>query len=219
MRVSQLTVDDELIEADDASGAMRRCIATGDSKPVDGLIRFVVGPDTALVPDLAHVLPGRGIWVSSNRDAIVRASKGLFSKAAKSAVQVDPDLAGRIETLLVKRIVSFLSLSRRANEIIMGYTKVEAAFAEPKTPIASLIIASDSGASDRRKVLQMAARRDPQPHVIGILTSDEISLAFGRENVVHAALKHGGLAERVWVETGKLTGFRPLIPKDWGPEA
>ena len=212
---------DEEFDEDETSdsnlaGPLRRCIATGERKPIESLIRFVVGPDRFVVPDLAQTLPGRGVWVSCERNAIAKASKGLFAKALKMPAQAAVDLNDRIEALLVQRLVSLLGFSRRAGEIIMGFTKVEAAFSDPRVDIACLLIASGSGPSDRRKLLQFVARRDPRPHVTGILTSDEISLAFGRENVVHAALKRGGLAVRVWAEAERLSGFRPLIPEGWG---
>ena len=61
----------------------RRCIATGEVKPAASLIRFVVGPDSDLVPDLRARLPGRGIWVSTDRKALETAvKKNLFAKAA-----------------------------------------------------------------------------------------------------------------------------------------
>ncbi|MBC7156104.1 MAG: DUF448 domain-containing protein, partial [Rhodobacteraceae bacterium] len=69
----------------------RRCIATGLSAPTAGLVRFVVGPDGVVWPDVAAKLPGRGIWVSAERAALDRAvAKGLFSRAAKRAVTVPP---------------------------------------------------------------------------------------------------------------------------------
>ena len=67
----------------------RRCIATGDSMPTHGLIRFVVSPDGMIVPDLGERLPGRGIWVSADRSAIMQAvERKLFARAAKAQVNV-----------------------------------------------------------------------------------------------------------------------------------
>ena len=62
----------------------RRCIATGEVQPKRGLIRFVVGPEGEIFPDLAEKLPGRGIWVAADRAALRKAAgKGLFARAAK----------------------------------------------------------------------------------------------------------------------------------------
>lgn len=199
------------------TGPVRKCAATGERSPVERMIRFVRGPDGAVVPDLAQTLPGRGVWLLSTRAAIEKAAKGGFSKGFKAPVQAPSELAATIEALLVRRIVDLLGFARRAGEITMGFTKVEEAFRDPAAAIDCLIVASGSGPADRGKLLQMAARREHPPLIVGLLTSDEISLAFGRENVVHAALKRGGLASRVRVEADRLSGFRPLVPKDWGP--
>ena len=51
----------------------RRCIATGESQPKSELVRFVVGPEGQIVPDLLNRLPGRGIYVSADRVAIDKA--------------------------------------------------------------------------------------------------------------------------------------------------
>ena len=69
---------------DRQGGPDRKCIATGDVQPKFGLIRFVTGPDGQIVPDVLEKLPGRGIYVSADRDALEQVSKkGLFAKAAR----------------------------------------------------------------------------------------------------------------------------------------
>jgi uncharacterized protein len=205
--------DDE----DDESGPLRKCAATGERRPATEMIRFVLSPDGEAVPDLAQTLPGRGAWVLSARSAVEKAAKGGFSKAFKSQARAPVDLATRIETQLARRMVDLLGFARRAGQITMGFTKVEQALREGTIEVDCLVIASGSGPSDRGKLLQLAARREFPPLVIGLLTADEIGLAFGRENVVHAALERGGLAARIRAEAERLSGFRPLVPKDWGP--
>ena len=85
----------------------RRCIATGETGPKAGLIRFVVGPEGEIVPDLAGKLPGRGIWVSADRAALEKAAKrGLcFARSAKAPVKVPDGLLETVEALLVRRLV------------------------------------------------------------------------------------------------------------------
>jgi hypothetical protein len=211
--------EDEPPEQDAELGPVRRCAASGERLPQSRLIRFALSPDGIVTPDLAQTLPGRGVWVAATRDAIAKAAKGAFAKGFKAAVKAPPDLADQLDAMLARRIVDLLGFARRAGEIVMGFTKVEAALKDPVEGVACLLIASGSGPSDRGKLLQAAARRSPPPLILGILSSDEISLAFGRENVVHAALKRGGLAARVQTEADRLSGFRPLVPKDWGSSA
>ena len=69
---------------DRSDGPERKCIATGEVQPKHGLIRFVIGPESQIAPDLAEKLPGRGIWVSADRAALAKAAKkGLFARAAR----------------------------------------------------------------------------------------------------------------------------------------
>jgi uncharacterized protein len=204
------------IEPED-SGPQRKCVVTGERHPVERMIRFVRSPDGEAVPDLVQNLPGRGVWVLAEAGALEKAAKSAFSKGFKAPTRAPDDLAQRIEGMLARRMSDLLGFARRAGEIVMGFAKVEEALMDPKRPVDCLIVASGSGPSDRGKLLQLAARRDPRPLVLGSLNSAEISLAFGRENVVHAALYRGGLAARVRAEADRLSGFRPLVPKEWGP--
>ncbi|MEO1551705.1 MAG: DUF448 domain-containing protein, partial [Pseudomonadota bacterium] len=106
--------------------AERRCIATGESQPRAGLIRFAVSPDGQLVPDLAERLPGRGIWVTADKAALDKAAKkGLFARAAKAQVEVPEDLAAQIDGLLVRRITDLLALARKAGQAVAGKEKVK----------------------------------------------------------------------------------------------
>jgi uncharacterized protein len=197
-------------------GSLRRCIATGDVQTPSVMVRFVVGPENVIVPDVAHKLPGRGFWVSANREAIVRASgRGSFAKAAKSAVTCPSSLADQVEGLLVKRCIEFLGLARRAGQAIVGFAQVEEILRDKRGRIAALVEASDSGAADRGKLVGYA-RRHGQIPVVGCLTQAEIGLAFGRESVVHAALTAGMLAVRFVTEAERLGGFRVLCPPEWG---
>jgi hypothetical protein len=180
------------------------------------MVRFVVGPEGAVVPDVAQKLPGRGCWVSADRAAIAKAcEKGLFSKSFKASVKCPSDLGSQVELLLVKRCIEHLGLARRAGHVIIGYAQVEEAFRKRDGRIAALVEASDSGPADRGKLVKYA-RISGDVAVVGALSSQEIGLAFGRESVVHAALASGALAARFLVEAGRLGGFRVLCPPDWG---
>ena len=82
-------------------GPLRRCFATDEVRAKADLIRFVVGPDGRIVPDLAERLPGRGLWLTARRDIVATAiKKRLFQRAARAAVKVEDGLPQRIEELL-----------------------------------------------------------------------------------------------------------------------
>jgi hypothetical protein len=201
----------------DMTGAARerRCIVSGEILPEARLLRFVRGPEGDLVPDVDAKLPGRGLWIRADRSAITQAvARNLFAKAAKGPVVADKDIAERAEARLVDRILAHLGLARRAGELLLGFDQVEKALRSPPPP--AVIIEAAEAAPDGRRKLQAAARAGGHtPFVIGAVTNSELSLALGRENVVHAALKPGRIAERLIFEAARLSGFRPLRPWVW----
>jgi len=181
----------------------RRCIVTMESQPKAGLIRFCVGPDAQVVPDLLGRLPGRGIYVVADRKAIEKAAtKGLFSRAARQPVKAPDGLADQVEGLLVRRVVDLLSLARKAGDAITGYEKVKDWLV--KGQAFALIQASDGSERGKSK-LRPPEGRD---RFIGCLTAQEMGLAFGREHAIHGALAAGGLTTRVVEEAARLAGIR-----------
>ena len=200
-----------------ARGVERKCIATGQILPVDKLIRFVAGPDGAVVPDLARKLPGRGLWVEASRASVeLAARKNAFSRAAKAQLKASAGLADLVENLLAGRVLQSLGLARRAGELTWGYDRVSAAISAGRA--AWMIEAADGAADGRRKLLQIAARQDVPPRLIGAFPEAEIGLALGLENVIHLAFLAGRGAERWTRDVERLSGFRPLLPESWREE-
>jgi len=182
----------------------RRCIATGDTQAKCGLIRFVVGPDSAVVPDILGKLPGRGIWVSSERKALELAlKKGLFARSAKAAVKTPDDLVAEVERQLAHRVVELVSLSRKSGAAVAGFEKVKSWLADGRAKV--LLQASDGSARGKGKLWTPEGGR-----FFGMLTGAELGLAFGRESVIHGALGAGGLTTRVVEEATRLAGFREI---------
>jgi uncharacterized protein len=209
---------------DDEAMRERKCIVSGQVRDETHLIRFVVSPDGEVTPDLAAKLPGRGMWVSADRGSIEKAvAKNHFSKAAKENVKASADLATRVEKLLVRRMTDDLGMAKRSGALVSGFDNVLRELDSAKGP-ALLVEASDGAADGRRKLVGSAKARGYRLPLIDVLTSQEISLALGRENVIHAALKSGALAERLIFEAGRLSGFRASgehagpIPADEGRE-
>jgi predicted RNA-binding protein YlxR (DUF448 family) len=191
----------------------RKCIATGESQPKAGLIRFCLGPDGQIVPDVLGKLPGRGIYVSADRAAIDKAvKKNLFSRAARQPAKAPEGLADLVETLVAQRTIDLLSMARKAGDAVTGYEKVKDWLV--KGTAATLIQASDG--SERGKTKLHAP--DGANGFIGCLSAGEIGLAFGRERAIHAALAAGGLRSRVVEEAAKLAGLRGQTGGDDGGE-
>jgi uncharacterized protein len=193
----------------------RRCIATGEVLPEARLIRFVVDPQGSIVPDVEAKLPGRGYWVSAERAAMERViTRRLFAKAAGQDVTASADLLPRTETALVQRILSYLGLARRSGDLVLGFDRIEQQIRGSEPP-AVIVEASDAGAEGRRKLQAAAKAVSYVPFVIGAFSNAELSLSLGRENVVHAAVKPGRIAERLIFEAARLKGFRLLNPWVW----
>lgn len=187
---------------DQAETPERKCIATGEVQPANGLIRFVVGPEGGVVPDVLGKLPGRGIWVSADRAAIDKAaSKGLFARAARQKVSVPEGLATEVESQLARRVVDLISLARKSGDAVSGYEKVKDWLGQEKARV--LIQASDGSERGKSKLSTPYGGR-----FIGWLTADELGLAFGRQTVIHGALAAGGLSSRVVEEAARLKGLR-----------
>jgi hypothetical protein len=193
----------------------RRCIAGRERRPRDVLVRFVVDPAGAVVPDVDARLPGRGVWLSAARGAISLAvAKGLFAKAAGRRVHVAPDLADQVETMLVRRCLDLLGLARRAGQLVAGFDQVADALRRGEVAV---LLAARDGAADGRRKLRALARDVP---VIEAFDRRELGGAVGRDETVHLALAPGGLARRLLAERARLAGFRPAAtPAEPGREA
>lgn len=189
----------------DRDGPERRCIATGAVRPCAALIRFVIAPDGTVTPDVAARLPGRGIWVSAEAAALERAVKRkLFARAARQSVQVPENLPAMVDDLLRRRVIDMLSLARKSGLAVAGFEKVRDL--AQRDEMAVLLQAADGSTRGKTKL-------HPPPGAgtfIGHLSASELGLAFGRERVIHAALRAGGLTTRVVEEAARLAGLRGL---------
>ncbi|MEX0591814.1 MAG: RNA-binding protein [Xanthobacteraceae bacterium] len=177
-------VDEGLAAA--RKGLERLCLATRAVTPVEQMIRYVVDPSGRVVPDLERKLPGRGGWVTATRAALEIAIKEkALARAFRGKGAVGPELADLVERLLEKAAIDALSLANKAGQVITGFTKIEAALAGRE--IAVVLNASDAAADGIRKLDRATADR-PRPARIGTFRGEQLDLALGRPNVVHAAL-------------------------------
>jgi uncharacterized protein len=197
-----------------AAATERLCIATRQVRPVGALIRFVIGPDGAVVPDLKRRLPGRGVWVTARRQAVAEAvRRRLFGRGFKAEVKVSPDLPDAVERLLEQSALNALSIAHKAGLAVQGFAKVEAAIASPE-PVAALIRASDAGEDGGRKLAAAfnggndGVAGKTKGKIVKAFTSAQLDLALGRLNVVHAALLAGRASEAFLVRWQFLEDFR-----------
>jgi len=171
--------------------AERTCIVTRQVGEPDGLIRFVVGPDMAVVPDLKRNLPGRGCWVGAERALVEEAArKNLFKRAFKADVTVDPALGALVEHLLVKSLRGSLGLARKAGVVALGAAKADAAV---RSGSALCVLHAMEAAEDGVRKLTQARKATVHlggPHIPAykLLSEAEMGLAMGGANVIHAAV-------------------------------
>ncbi|MFB9353583.1 RNA-binding protein [Sneathiella chinensis] len=185
------------------SEPVRRCIASGQVQDKAKMLRFVVSPDGMLVHDIHMKLPGRGMWVTSQREMLEMAlKKGLFSRSAKRVVKHDPDLPENVERSLAKRCLDLLGLGRKSGFVTTGFAKVEQSLKAGK---AVALLAAYDGADDGRSKLRRLAKELP---LIELFNIDELSKALGRDNAVHVCMIQSRLAEKFMAEVSKLAGFR-----------
>src|ERR1700740_2578032 len=118
--------DIELDSGPRARGRERLCVATHQFRPVDDLIRFVLGPDGEAVPDLKRKLPGRGVWVTATQDALKEAIKRkFFARGFKREVRLPADLVDRTAFLLEQAALDALAIAGKAGQVVTGFAKVE----------------------------------------------------------------------------------------------
>ncbi|MEX0300846.1 MAG: RNA-binding protein [Leisingera sp.] len=190
---------------DRSEGSERKCIATGEIEPKQGLIRFVMGPEGQVVPDVMGKLPGRGVYVASNREALETAvKKKLFARGFKAQVQLPDDLVQEVERQVVRRLVELISLARKSGDAVAGFEKVKDWLYKEDAKV--LIQASDGSGRGKSKLSTPYKGK-----FIGCLTADELGMAFGRQTVIHAAVASGGLSKRVVDEAQRLQGLREMV--------
>jgi predicted RNA-binding protein YlxR (DUF448 family) len=193
-------------------GSERLCIVTREVKPVGDMIRFVIGPDRDVVPDLKRRLPGRGVWVTAARAAVAEAVKRrAFGRAFKAEVRVAPDLADEVERLLERSALDALGIVHKAGRAVLGFAQVERALTNQ--PVVALLQAADAGRDGVRKLAaargRLGEKADDLP-VVDRFTAPQLDLAFGRPNVVHAALLAGSASDGFLARYRKLERFRTI---------
>ena len=184
----------------------RTCILTRRKGTKDEFIRLALSPDGEVAPDARARAPGRGAWIGVARAELDAANakgklKGALQRAFKTSdVTVPADLGERTERALRQATLDRLGMEARSGNLINGAEKIEAAARAGKVHL--LVHAGDAGDDGRRKLDQALrvggrAGKDRPEGVIFPEGRTILSLALGRENVVHAALTDPAAASRV----------------------
>jgi len=177
-----------------ASDALRRCLASGEMKPRAEMIRFVIGPDKSVVPDLAENLPGTGMWVTVSADAVtLAAQKNLFAKAAQTKAKPAPDLAAQVAQLLRTRCLNLLGMAKGAGIAVLGESQTEAALRDNKLALYFRAADASRTLDNRHNTTECT-----------IFSRDEMGAAFGYDQIVYAGLALHGLTTKIKRELSRL---------------
>jgi predicted RNA-binding protein YlxR (DUF448 family) len=198
------------------SATIRMCAVSRELRPIDELIRCVVAPSGEVVPDLKRRLPGRGLWILATRDMVAEAvRRHQFSRGFKRNVSVASALAAGTEVLLERFVVEALAIAAKAGLVIAGSGKVtEALERQAGGRITALIHASDGADHGIRKLNALIEEnrrigdKSAEIEVLTALTSEQLDLALGRSNVIHAALLAGPASKTFLSRSHALVRYR-----------
>jgi hypothetical protein len=184
----------------------RSCILTREAGPRARLLRLALAPDGAVLPDIRAKAPGRGAWIGVDRAALEAAHakgrlRGSLARAFKTNdFAVPDDLADRIEAELRRAALERLGLEARSGNLVTGGERIAAAARAGQ--LCALYHAEDAGADGAGRLAQ-AWRVGSDKEGSGLkglalpLSRTTLSIALGRENVVHLGLTDARAAERV----------------------
>lgn len=190
----------------------RMCVVSRESFAAERLIRFVADPDGVVVPDIRRRLPGRGVHVEARRAVVELAvRRRLFGKGLKREVKVPDDLADAVEAALLRAALGFLGLARKAGQVVSGASRVDAAV---RSGAALAVIHAGEAAPDGVRKIDAArfaaaaiGECDEIP-AFRLGRSDELGLAFGGDNVIHAAVLAGEAGAALLKRLEALAGYR-----------
>jgi uncharacterized protein len=191
----------DLPDDEPETGPLRRCAVTRQQGERERMLRFVVGPDRQIVPDLTATLPGRGIWLSARGDVIETArTRGAFARAARGQVTVPGDLLSVLQVGLLRRITELLGLARRAGQAVAGFQKGREWLTAGRAGL--VVQASDGSAAECQRFLSGADIAAVAP-----LDATSLGAVFGRDHAVHVVVAPGKLAGMLRLECERLAGL------------
>ena len=195
---------------------MRECAVTREKKPVGDMLRFVLGPDERIVPDTDAKAEGRGVWISLGEKSVAEAvRKKAFAKSLKANVAVPDDLPGLTRLRLEQRLLGALGLAKKAGQLVTGATRVKSAIEAGE--VIALLTATDAARDGRDKMLSALRGASRAAEAAGgptgsvphfeLLGAEQMGLALGLENVIHAALTKGAAAQSALLRAERLARY------------
>jgi len=196
-------------------GPVRTCIVSGAKGGPETMLRFALAPNGLVVPDIRCKLPGRGVWTRLNSEAVRRAvDKRAFSRAFRARADAPASLAASVDALLERDALQSLSMANKAGRVVAGAFKVDSAIGNGE--VAAIIQASNGapdGAQKRARALRAQFGQSADAILwINLFSSNQLGLALGKANVIHAALKHGAASSAFLERADRLRRYRASEP-------
>ena len=197
-------------------GPERKCILSGAHDARDALIRLAISPDGDVLPDVLARAPGRGAWIGVCRQDLEKAIakgklKGALARSFKGAALTIPeDLSERIEAALIRAFTERLGLEMRAGRLLVGSDRIaEKARGGRVAWLAHAADASNDGARKLDQAWRVGEEAEGSGKAGMRLPLDRaaLSVALGRDNVVHLALTDSAAAERLDAVLQRLVHF------------
>ena len=194
----------------------RKCILTGSHGTRDELIRLAVSPDGDVLPDVLARAPGRGAWIGVSRTDLEAAQtkgklKGALARAFKGAeLSIPADLGAKIEAALLRALTDRLGLEMRTGFLLLGSERIaEKARAGRVAWLGHAADASEDGSRKLDQAWRVGENAEGSGKAGARLPLDRtaLSVAMGRDNVVHLALTDRAAAQRIDGLLGRLTHF------------
>ncbi len=188
------------------SDPVRKCILSQERDARESLVRLALAPDGQILPDVRAKAPGRGAWIGVTRaeleEAIAKKRlRGALLRAFKGAELVIPDdLPQRIADALERNALDRLGLEAKSGTLLTGSERIETAARSGQ--LHALYHAADASDDGRRKLAQAwrvgSDKEGSDLKGLALPVARPIlSLALGRENVVHIGLTDRAAAARV----------------------
>ena len=186
----------------------RTCLGCRESLEKSKLLRFVLAPDGAVVPDLTNKLPGRGAYTCMKASCFRKAcDRNQFSRAFKTNVSVsDPDgLQAWVIRSMEDRIASYLALANKAGKVTSGSDLV-ADTLRKKTPVKKLILLATDISEDIGNKLRGLADLHGVAHVT-IFTKDHFGELLGKGLRSVVAVQGDGFVDTMSKEIDRYRNF------------
>ncbi|MBF0188521.1 MAG: DUF448 domain-containing protein [Magnetococcales bacterium] len=186
----------------------RQCAVSRDLLPDSELLRFVVGPDGAPVLDLAGRLPGRGMYVCSDRASLsaflsgtvrMRMPKGLILPQPESEQQLL-----KIGEQLSRRMIESVGLAKRAGGAQLGVDSLRHLLEEGVEPL--VLLAADVADHTREKVERLLRMRGGVAP-LDVLDRERLGAACGRGPVAVQTITVPGLYPRIRMDALRWRAF------------